>query len=228
MIFKNEHTPSLLPKCFFIFSLINAILLAAYLMFTHAGDIILSLKPYAVEGNFTRQLILMSCLFMYIIRLFFTTFIFLKRKMVWGETIVITVFMSIALFSIAHVGGGSKPAINLYDYLGILLYVAGSWLNSHSEFTRYKWKKNEKNMGKLYTGGLFKYSMHINYFGDVLLFSGLAFITQSFSLFLIPLAMGLNFVFFIIPTLDKYLGSKYGNEFIDYSLKTKKLIPWIY
>ena len=148
--------------------------------------------------------------------------------MIWRETIVITTLMSIVLFSLAYNGGGSKLGINVYDYIGILLYVVGSWINTFSEFNRYKWKQNELNKGKLYTIGLFKYSMHINYFGDILLFSGMGLISQSFSLLVIPLAMTVVFVFYIIPAPDQYLGKKYGDDFIEYSSKTKKLIPWIY
>ncbi len=44
----------------------------------------------------------------------------------------------------------------------------------------------------------------------------------------IPLAMALNFVFFIIPRLDKYLEKQYGEEFKEYAGRTKKLIPMIY
>jgi protein-S-isoprenylcysteine O-methyltransferase Ste14 len=40
--------------------------------------------------------------------------------------------------------------------------------------------------------------------------------------------MTLNFVFFIIPRLDKYLANKYGEEFKEYAGRTKKLIPGIY
>ena len=228
MIFNNEHTPSLIPKSFFMLSIIIASLLAAYLMFTNASDIVLFLRPYAVDGNFIRQLILITCLLIYIIRLFLTNFVFLKRKMNWRETIVISTVMSIALFSFAHVGGKSTLTINIYDYLGILLYIVGSWINTRSEHTRNKWKQNEKNKGKLYTGGLFKYSIHINYFGDLLLFSGLALITQSLSMMIVPLAMTIVFIFFIIPRHDKYLGNKYGEDFTEYSSKTKKLIPWLY
>jgi len=70
--------------------------------------------------------------------------------------------------------------------------------------------------------------MHINYFGDIVLFTGFAMITNSFSMFIIPLMMTVNFVFNITPLLDKYLEKKYGEEFRDYRKKTKKLIPLIY
>jgi len=42
------------------------------------------------------------------------------------------------------------------------------------------------------------------------------------------LIMAVNFVFIIIPSLDRYLEKKYKDEFRDYSKKTKKFIPLIY
>ena len=70
--------------------------------------------------------------------------------------------------------------------------------------------------------------MHINYFGDIVLFTGLAMVSHSLGMLVIPLMMTLNFIFNIIPTLDKYLEKKYKEEFRDYSRKTKKFIPLIY
>ncbi|MBT8366674.1 MAG: DUF1295 domain-containing protein [Deltaproteobacteria bacterium] len=93
---------------------------------------------------------------------------------------------------------------------------------------RHVWKLKEENRGRLYTEGLFSKSMHINYFGDIVLFTGFAMITHRFFMLVIPSVMTLNFVFIIIPSLDRYLEKKYGAEFRDYAQKTKKLIPWIY
>ena len=228
MLFKDENTPSLLPKCFFMISIVASGCIAGYLMFADANEMISWFKPYKTGGNFARQLILISCILIYIFRLFITTFVFLKRKLVCGEAIIIAVLMSVALFSFAFVGGSSQMAINALDYSGIVLFLTGSWINTRSEYTRHIWKQNEKNKGKLYTGGLFKYSMHINYFGDILLFLGMALITQSYFLLIIPLAMALNFVINLIPSLDKYLESKYGDYFREYASRTKKLIPGIY
>lgn len=228
MLFKDEHDASLLTKTFFMATIIVASLLAGYLIFADLNDIVPQLKPYAINGDFSRQVILMSCLVIYILRLLITVFVFLKRKMTWSETLIISGLMSFALFSFARVGGSSNLPLNLLDYLGLLLFLVGSWINTYSEYTRYIWKKDVTNKGKLYTEGLFKYSMHINYFGDIVLFIGFALITQSQSLLVVPLIMALNFVFFIIPRLDKYLAEKYGEEFVAYASKTKKFIPGIY
>ena len=228
MLFKNEHTLSLMPKLFVVFSITVASSLAGYLIFTDVNDIISWLQPFKADGNYNRQLILISCVLFYILRLIITTFVFLKRKFVWTEALVVAGLMSLALFSFVHIGGSRPIEINALDYSGIIVYLTGSWINTQSEFTRHIWKRNKDHQGKLYTAGLFKYSMHINYFGDILLFTGLALITQSYSLFIIPLVMALNFIFFVIPRLDKYLATKYGVEFTEYASRTKKLIPGIY
>jgi protein-S-isoprenylcysteine O-methyltransferase Ste14 len=228
MLFKDEHALSLLPKIVFMTAISCTSLLVGYLMFADVNKLISWLKPYAINGNFTRQVILMCFCWIYVLRLFITVFVFLKRKIAWSEMLLVTFLMTLALFSFAKGGGNSYQPIGVLDYFSIFLYLFGSWLNTWSEYNRYVWKKNKRNKGRLYTVGLFKYSMHINYFGDVVLFTGFALITWKFSLLIIPFAMALIFVFFIIPRLDKYLSEKYGDEFKEYSAKTKKLIPWIY
>ena len=66
-------------------------------------------------------------------------------------------------------------------------------LNTVSELLRKSFKDNPVNQGKLYTGGLFKYAIHINYLGDCLWVLGLAFIASNIYSLFIPL--GLFFVF---------------------------------
>ena len=74
-------------------------------------------------------------------------------------------------------------------------------------------EEKNKNKGRLYTE-LFKYSMHINYFGDTIFFTGFAFLTASLYAFIIPIFMTLGFIFKYIPSLDKYLDNRYKEEFV--------------
>jgi protein-S-isoprenylcysteine O-methyltransferase Ste14 len=136
--------------------------------------------------------------------------------------------MTFVLYAFASVGGSNEKVVGAVEVIGILLYLSGSYINTHSEYYRHVWKLKEENRGQLYTEGLFSLAMHINYFGDIVLFTGLAMLTHSLSMLVIPLIMTLNFVFYIIPSLDRYLEKKYKDEFRDYSKKTKKLIPLIY
>ena len=62
MLFKDEQVFSFLPKSFFLAVIITVSLLAAYLMFTDINELHTLLRPYAINGNFTRQVILMFCL----------------------------------------------------------------------------------------------------------------------------------------------------------------------
>lgn len=136
--------------------------------------------------------------------------------------------MSLALFSFARFGGLNPDPVGIVEIAGILLYAGGSYLNSRSEYSRHIWKARPENRGRLYTGGLFSHSMHINYFGDIVLFTGFALVARSSAMLVIPLVMTVNFVVVIIPRLDRYLAGKYREEFEQYARRTKKLVPFLY
>lgn len=228
MIFKDEQNKSNVSRWFFIIVIYFVIFFSGVLMFADEWVADSWMEPYKINGDFTRRIILMVCLIIYFFRLLITVFVLLKRKIVWVETIIILILMSFALFVFAKVGGSNLLPVGIIEIVGIILFLAGSYLNTASEYKRYAWKRKVENKGHLYTEGLFKYSMHINYFGDIVLFAGLALIAHSISLLIIPLTMALNFVFFIIPGLDKYLAKKYGEEFKEYAQRTKKFIPLVY
>ena len=228
MIFKDQHNPSYWHKFVFTICVFVAVSTAILLMLIDNLHSFAWLKPYQISGDFIRRILIASCLIIYFLRLQVTVWVFQERKWTWLETITITVLMSFVLYAFATVGGNNKQVVGVVEVIGMLLYLFGSYINTHSEYSRHVWKLKEENRGRLYTKGLFRLSMHINYFGDIVLFTGFAMITNSFSMFIIPLIMTVNFVFNIIPLLDKHLKKKYGEEFGDYRKKTKKLIPLIY
>ncbi|MGH8880780.1 MAG: DUF1295 domain-containing protein, partial [Stackebrandtia sp.] len=91
-----------------------------------------------------------------------------------------------------------------------------------------RFKARPENRGKLYTRGLFRYSMHPNYLGDVTLFTGFALVTGSLWALAIPVIMAAMFIFINIPMLDKYLAERYGSAFDEYAGRTAKLFPFVY
>ena len=228
MIFVDNYDSSFLNKSLFSGCIVITLFVTLWLLFAEYVTSNTWLREYQLYGAPLRRILIGFCLIIYVIRLQITVWIFQKRKWTWSETITITVLMTIVLYAFASVGGSNKHVVGAVEITGILLYLSGSYINTHSEFCRHVWKLKENNKGRLYTEGLFSLAMHINYFGDILLFAGLAMITHRLSMMVIPLIMALNFVFFIIPALDRYLAKKYKHEFIDYSKKTKKLIPMIY
>jgi len=190
------------------------------------GKIVSSGLP--VSGNGIRHSILFIFNLIVFMRMCITIFYLIKRHIPWEEAFSIPFAFAIYYVGFALLGYKSASALGLPDYLGIILFIAGSWLNTGSELTRNKWKKDPANKGKLYTAGFFKYVMHINYFGDLLWVSGYALLTRNWYSVFIPAFLSGFFVFYNIPKLDKYLASRYGQQFEDYKRKTKRFIPFIY
>ncbi|MBW2004073.1 MAG: DUF1295 domain-containing protein [Deltaproteobacteria bacterium] len=228
MIFIDQYDSSFWNKSVFSCCILITVFATLWLMFADYATSNTWLKQYQLAGDIVRRILIASCLIIYFVRLQVTVWVFQKRKWTWLETITITVLMSFVLYVFAKVGGNNKQVVGVVEVIGILLYLSGSYVNTHSEYSRHVWKLKEENRGRLYTKGLFSLSMHINYFGDIVLFTGLALVTHSLSMLVIPLIMSVNFVFNIIPSLDRYLEKKYKDEFRDYSKKTKKFIPLIY
>ncbi len=163
------------------------------------------------------------------IRLTAMMFIWLPRGISWKEAI-----MNSVMFAIYYIGfpvllmiSTQQPNI-LVVVAGWILFAGGSLLNTMSELLRKPFKDNPANKGKLYTGGLFKYAMHINYLGDCIWVLGLAMISNNVYSLFIPLGLFLVFVFDYIPKSDQYLQTKYGDQFTAYRQKTKRLIPFIW
>ena len=228
MIFIDQYDSSFLKKSLCSSCILITVFTTLWLMFADYAITSTWLKQHQLSGDLVRRILIASCLIIYFVRLQGTIWIFQKRKWTWLETMTITVLMSFVLYVFAKVGGNNKQVVGVVELIGIVLYLSGSYINTHSEYLRHVWKLKEENRGRLYTKGLFSLSMHINYFGDIVLFTGLALITHSLSMLVIPLIMGVNFVFNIIPSLDRYLEKKYTDEFRNYSKKTKKFIPLIY
>lgn len=179
-------------------------------------------------GNIDRRIIIFTFNIVIFFRLAFMMIFLLKRKIAWEESI--SVPFAFALYFIGYplfVLPVSKPLDGL-DCFAIALFAAGCILNSGGELLRDRWKRKPENKGKIYTGGFFKYSRHINYFGDVLWVSAYALITKNWYSVIIPVFLISFFAFYNAPKLDKYLKDKYGKEYDDYAGRTKMLIPYIY
>ncbi|MGH9561002.1 MAG: DUF1295 domain-containing protein, partial [Terracidiphilus sp.] len=177
---------------------------------------------------FSVRALLFSCAVVYFLRVCFSCFYLMRRTMHWGEAAGIGFFVFLVHIFFALLGGTNPHGVGVIAGFGALLYLVGSYLNTGSEYMRRVWKQDPAHQGHLYTGGLFRYSRHINYFGDEVLFTGYAMVTMSPWAFAVPAFMAISFLFTNIPTLDHYLARKYGDEFDGYATRTKKLIPFVY
>jgi steroid 5-alpha reductase family enzyme len=179
-------------------------------------------------GDEARRLCLGVALTIYFVRLVFTQFVFLKRAVSWSETLAIAAWLLVIYMALAVVGGSNAAGFGPAGFAGCILFVLGSWTNTYAEYARHAWKQLPQNRGQLYTLGLFRYSRHPNYLGDLISFSGLCLIAGRWTTFVIPLIMFIGFVSVNIPMLDSHLRDHYGVAFDAYAARTRKLIPFIY
>jgi len=217
----RTHEPSLVPK----------------LVFTGIHGTIVVICFWLAYGSFDwpdapRAIILAYVALLYFLRNTITLFALLQRKVEMSEGVGLTFFM--ALFEIgslllgAGALSGKTTPFGWLDWIAIGLVLFGSFLNTGSELQRRAWKKRADSKGRCYTGGLFAYSMHINYFGDSVMFTGWAILAVSLYAYIIPIFITLMFIFYHIPPLDAYLAERYGEEFKTYAKRTKKFVPFIY
>ena len=229
----RSHNTSLIPKLGFTLGHLLIVLSCTWLIYFDGWTIIGNMFGQSWElVDHIRASILLFCAALYWFRHFITLFYLLYRKVAWSEVLGLLVFFALFEIGLVIVGGGAfhDNAIELgwLDILALFLLVLGSFLNSYSEIQRKWWKANPANKGHCYTKGLFSHSMHINFFGDTVLFTGWCLFTYSIWTLALPIAITLMFIFFHIPSLDNYLISRYGEEFKTYAEKTKKLIPFVY
>lgn len=178
-------------------------------------------------GNFTRRILLYGCYWIVFCSISLTLFYLMKRTMPWDEAFSIPIAFGLYYIGFSFLGYSNPSPLGILDFLGIILFVFGSFLNTFSELQRDKWKKDPAHQGKLYTEGLFHYSMHINFFGDVVWVAGAALITGNAYSGLIVIFLFCFFWFYNIPMLDKHLANKYGSEFQKYQKATKRFVPFV-
>lgn len=209
MIFIDEHSASIPAKVLMSLGVLVGTVTAAALT-TGYSDWLMSILSFEkVAGNFYRQIVMFTCCFVYFLRFSMGLFVFIQRKISWFEGGLVTVLFFLMFYTFGISAGSHPGPIGTIDILGISLFLFGSCINTLADYQRFSWKRITENKGRLYTSGLFKYSMHINYFGDAVAYFGLALMTYNTICLSISMGMFAYFIVFEIPRLDEHLGNKY-------------------
>lgn len=120
----------------------------------------------------------------------------------------------------------------IYVILGAAIAFLGTIYQGIADEQLFAFKSDIKNKGKLLTTGLWKYSRHPNYFGEILFFWGIYLISISlgdYTKFYSPIVMSLLLRYVSgVPLLEKGMKkNSYSEEFKDYVSSTKMLIPYL-
>ena len=122
-------------------------------------------------------------------------------------------------------------------WVGFIIWALGLIIESAADLQKYKFKQNRMNKDKFIQSGLWKYSRHPNYFGEMLCWIGVylfVFVSFSTSQKIIALVSPLFIIGLLLfvtglPPLERYADKKWGKkrEYREYKRKTSILILWI-
>ena len=123
----------------------------------------------------------------------------------------------------------NSDALNLFDYLGLLIWSLGFIFETVGDYQLTAFKKHPENKGKLLTTGLWRYTRHPNYFGDAAVWWGfgcLAIASGAYwyslgSLLMTYLIIKISGVAMLERSLTKI---KPGYE--EYVKRTSAFLPW--
>ena len=163
-------------------------------------------------------------------------FIVMKTKFTWflltwalgGLWVLVTMAAGLAALT-----SNTTVELGILGYVGIALWLFGFAVEVIADNQKTQFKKDPNNKDRFITSGLWSWSQHPNYFGEITLWLGLA-------LFTYPVLSGWQLVTLIspifvyllltrlsgIPTLDRLAKEKWGSDsdYIAYVQATSKLM----
>ncbi|DAC55730.1 MAG TPA: DUF1295 domain-containing protein [Candidatus Poseidoniales archaeon] len=144
------------------------------------------------------------------------------------------VFLTMIVVLVINSQAGSAPEMGAWDVVGLSIWLLGFGVEVIADNQKSAFNKDPDNQGKWIDSGLWSYSRHPNYLGEILLWTGIA-------CFGVPCFTGLErvawispvFVFLLltklsgIPILDKRALEKWGDdeEYQTYRKNTPALLP---
>ena len=84
-----------------------------------------------------------------------------------------------SLCAITGISSDKGIIINNLFYLGLIIFILGFSIEVIADYQKTKFRKNPKNKNNFITSGLWSYSRHPNYLGEISLWTGIAIISFS-------------------------------------------------
>ena len=146
----------------------------------------------------------------------------------FGIHLIPTLIVNVSLYPIYEALMSNN--LNNLIYIGFILIILAVVIQYISDAQMRKFKSNESNFGKTMKFGLWKYSRHPNYLGEVSFWFGIyifALASGSTSIWLLacPMVMLALFVFISCPMMDNR-SLKKRPDYKEYMDKTPQLIMW--
>jgi steroid 5-alpha reductase family enzyme len=134
--------------------------------------------------------------------------------------------ISLPLLAAIH----SPAPINVFDYLGIGLWLVGMIFEAGGDYQLQRFKADSNNRGKVLNSGLWRYTRHPNYFGNACIWFGFGVIACAAGgwwALISPIIMTLLLVKVSGVNLLEQDIEQRRPGYTDYIERTNAFIPWI-
>lgn len=156
---------------------------------------------------------------------------FLKFGKFWlGQAVAAWVIMLPSIFAFE-----TSAETSLLALVGVCVWAVGLTIETQADLQKIMFRNNPANKGKWIASGLWKYSRHPNYFGEITIWFGVYLYALSVLPFaqaavgiVSPLLIASILIFVSgIPPLEKYADEKWGNvkAYRRYKAQTSILVP---
>ena len=147
-----------------------------------------------------------------------------------GLWVLFTLFGALTILT-----SNNNQNFGILDIIGILIWIIGFVIEVVSDRQKSEFKSHESNDGKFIQSGLWKYSRHPNYFGEILIWTGISII--GISVYSGFGWLGLISPFFVfvmlnyisgVRLLEKQAEERWGGNdlYQSYKSKTPVLFPY--
>ena len=147
------------------------------------------------------------------------------------------VFLTMIVVIVINTQADSAPALGIWDGIGLSIWILGFSIEVIADNQKTVFNSEPNNQGKWIDCGLWSYSRHPNYLGEVLLWTGIAFFGVSCFTGLEKIAwISPLFIYLLLtrisgtPILDRRALEKWGDdsEYQIYRKNTPLLFPRFY
>jgi steroid 5-alpha reductase family enzyme len=161
-----------------------------------------------------------------------------KWRKEWGKAFLVRSFMQVFMLQgilliivaipIIIINTAPPSPLTILDIAGICIWLLGFTFETVSDWQLSRFLKLSSNRGKIMTTGLWRYSRHPNYFGEVTLWWGISIIALSVPSGWMSIVGPLMITFLIlkvsgIPMLEE--GFRDNSDFQQYKQRTSAFIP---
>ena len=147
------------------------------------------------------------------------------------------VFLTMVVVIVINSQADSAPPLGIWDAVGLFVWVLGFGIETIADQQKTAFNTEPTNQGKWIESGLWSYSRHPNYLGEILLWTGIAFFGISCFTGLERVAwISPIFIYILLtkvsgtPILDKRALEKWGDNplYQKYRENTPALIPRLF